>query len=147
MPDSPSHIPGGPHVDDATAALLARRYGAERDPARRRRGVIAAVVALVVLLVAYAVGAGLLSGRDEVVVQHVGQEILDPSTALVRFNVTARAGDTLTCTLTAVSEHFTQVGYVEIPVGPLTADTVAVEGLVTTVEPAASATVEGCSRD
>ncbi len=148
MPDSstPTHVPGGPHVDDATARLLAERYGTERDPARRRRGVVAAVAALAVVLGGYAVATALIAGNNDVRVEHVGYEIDDPTLALVRFNVTADEGDMLTCTLTAVSEHFSEVGFVELPVGPLDADTVSVEGRIPTVEQAASATVDGCRR-
>lgn len=148
VPDPhPAHIPGTPHVDEATTRLLADRYGTERDPARRRRGVIAAIAALVVLLIAYALATGLLSGRNDVHVEHVGYEVVDPTEAVVRFNLTANEGDSLTCTLTAVSEHFTEVGFVELPVGPLEHDTVFVEARIPTVEQAASATIDGCRRN
>lgn len=128
----------------ATDRLLAERYGTERDSARRRRGIAIAVATLVVLLLGY-IAMSVWAGSDDAIsVEHVGYEVADPATAVVRFNVTAPEGSMLVCTLTAVSENFTEVGYTEVPVGPLDQRTVAVEESVTTVQEAASATVEGC---
>lgn len=124
--------------------LLAERYGTERDPRRRRRGITLAVAAFVIALVAYVVFAVASAREVGVTVEHVGYEVSGPDLAHVTFNVSAPEGARLTCVLTAVSEQFTQVGFVEVPVGPVDEGRIAVTADVPTVEPAASATVEGC---
>lgn len=130
----------------AQEVLLARRYGAERDPRRRRRGVTAAIIALVAVLVVYVAIVFVSSREQPVAVEHVGYEVIDPTLAEVTFNVSAPDGVALVCTLEAVSETFTQVGFVEIPVGPVDGRE-SITGQVPTVEPAASATVVGCVPD
>lgn len=142
MPTTPP-APGPRPPADVDPAIMAARYG--RRPAHNRRGVIvAAVVAALVVLAALAWQASGGLNRTAVNTQDLGFTVNDGSSVTVRFNLLTEPGATVRCTLNALNDTFTEVGFKEVVIGPVRAARTAHEAEVTTTEPAVTGSVKSC---
>ena len=136
--------PQTPQPDGVDHAIMAARYGQPAsDQVRRRRRTIIGVIVGLVLVAAIIVQAVGLS-RPSVVTEYLGFTVESPTQTSVRFNVITEPGTTLRCTIVAVNESFTEVGWREVVVGPVTETTTSHEALVTTSEMATSGSVNTC---
>ncbi|MPV88119.1 DUF4307 domain-containing protein [Georgenia ruanii] len=121
---------------------MAARYG---RPAQGRRGVIvAAVVAALVVVAALAWQATTAMNRTSVHTEDLGFTVQDATHVTVRFNLVTDPGTTVRCTLTALNDTFTEVGFKEVVIGPVRAARTAHEADVTTTEPAVTGSVQSC---
>ncbi|MFH5824380.1 DUF4307 domain-containing protein [Georgenia sp. AZ-5] len=139
MPTSPA-APGSnrPGVDPA---IMAARYGG----ASGGRPVLALAVAAAVLLAVGALALQVVSlSRPGVNMENLGFTVHDPTRATVRFNVIAEPGSTVRCTLTALNEGFTEVGFREVVVGPVREEITSHQADVTTTELATTGSVTSC---
>ncbi|MHB1064896.1 MAG: DUF4307 domain-containing protein [Georgenia sp.] len=140
MPASPDVPPPG-GVDPA---IMAARYGQPPAPqTRRRRLVVTAVLATVLIAAAVLVQAVGLS-RPSVSSQDLGFTVDGPTRTTVRFNIITDPGTTVRCSLIALNESFTEVGFRVVVVGPVDARTTSHEAVVTTSEPATTGSVSSC---
>jgi len=121
----------------------AGRYGPEPTARSARRGRVGLVIAGV-LGVALLVWIGLnLAGRP-VSWKDVGFHVEGPRAIEVTFEVTKPKESTVTCTITALSESYGEVGVRKVDVGPAGTATRRVTVTVQTTELAVSGTVERC---
>jgi hypothetical protein len=125
-------------------AIMAARYGHRAAHPSRRAVIIAAVVAA--LLVVGAVVLQTMSSltRTSVTYEDLGFTVQDPGRVSVRFNLITDPGTTVRCTLTALNQTFTEVGFKEVVIGPVSAARTAHEADVTTTEPAVTGSVKSC---
>ncbi|GAA4288735.1 DUF4307 domain-containing protein [Georgenia daeguensis] len=122
-------------------AVMAARYGGAGSG---RRGLVAGgVVAALLVAGGLAVQASNL-WQPTVIAENVGFTVNDPSSTTVRFNLRVEAGTTVSCTVVALNESFTQVGFREVELGPFDQRTTPHEIDVTTTELATTGSVEGC---
>lgn len=121
----------------------AGRYGPE-PTARRRLLARAAVATLGAVTVAAAVWIGLGTGSDPVTWDDVGYSVRGPDRVDVTFRVTKDPGATATCTLTALSTAYAEVGVVTVTVGPAQGSTVEQTVPVATQELAVTGVVDRC---
>ncbi|WP_052436654.1 DUF4307 domain-containing protein [Georgenia sp. SUBG003] len=122
-------------------AVMAARYGGAR---RGRRGlVVLAVVAALLVVGGLAVQASNLT-RPAVVADNLGFTVEDAGTTTVRFNLRAQPGSTVTCTVIALNESFTEVGFREVEIGPLDEQVTSHQVHVATTEKATTGSVEQC---
>lgn len=139
-PEAPS---GGDAPSGVDAAVMAARYGRSGAGPARSQLVVAAVVAGVIL-VAVVVVQALSLGRPAVTSQDLGFTVESPTLTTVRFNLITDPGTTVRCTLTALNESFTEVGFREVVVGPVGGRTTSHEAAVTTSELATTGSVSSC---
>ncbi|WP_343048033.1 DUF4307 domain-containing protein [Cellulomonas humilata] len=121
----------------------AGRYGPEPTERSVRRG-RAGLVAAGVVGVALVVWIGLNLAGQPVSWKDVGFHVEDSRTIEVTFEVTKPKESTVTCTVTALSESYAQVGVRIVEVGPADSATRRVTATVQTTELAVSGTVEPC---
>lgn len=144
MSASPQHDAGPPVRGPVDDDVVAARYGRGPSAATRRRRLVAAVVAAALLLAA-AVALQAASLREpSVEVENLGFTVEDASSTTVRFSLLTAPGTTATCTLVALNESFTQVGFRQVTVGPVTAERTSHKAVVTTTELATTGSVESC---
>jgi hypothetical protein len=124
--------------------LPAGRYG-PAPSARRRVLARAGMAALGAVAVATAVWVGLGAGSAEVTWDDVGYAVRGPDEVDVTFRVTKDPEATVTCTLTALSASYAQVGVAEVTVGPASGGTVERTVPVATQELAVTGVVDGCT--
>jgi hypothetical protein len=103
---------------DSRTTRLDARYG--RTPGSRRRGRLfagAALGAVVVVVVAWVVWAGLSGSAASLETRDLGYETPDASTVDVRFQISVEPGSGVTCALQALDSEFAIVGWkiVELP--------------------------------
>ncbi|GAA4421964.1 hypothetical protein GCM10023169_15660 [Georgenia halophila] len=123
-------------------AIMAARYGRTRTG--RRGIVVAAVVA--VLLVGGGIGVQASNlGRPSVMTDSLGFTVQDATRTTVRFSVRTDPGTTVRCSVVALNETFTQVGFREVEIGPVAQQRTAHEVDVTTTELATTGGVEECT--
>lgn len=139
MPASPDLPPAG--VDPA---IMAARYGRAPEPHVRRRRLVLAGVLAAVLVVGGIVVQAIGLNRPSVSIQDLGFTVESPTSTTVRFNVVTDPGTTVRCTLIALNENFTEVGFREVVVGPVDAGTTSHEAVVTTSELATTGSVKSC---
>ncbi|WNB85036.1 DUF4307 domain-containing protein [Cellulomonas sp. ATA003] len=121
----------------------AGRYGPEVSP-RRRAATRVGMAALGAGAVALAVWIGLGAGNPEVSWEDVGYSVQGPERVDVTFRVTKDADATASCTLTALSQSYAQVGVVTATVGPASGRVVEQTVPVATQELAVTGVVDGC---
>ena len=142
MTTTPAPGRGDPAAVDPR--IMAARYGRRPAAQGSRRGVVvAAVAAALVAIAAIVVQAVSLSGTS-VRTEGVGFTVADPTRTTVRFNVITDEGATVRCTLTALNENFTEVGFREVVIGPVAAPVTPHEVDVTTTELATTGSVSTC---
>lgn len=127
---------------------LARdRYG-RRPPWSRRRALAAAGVALAVA-VAWLAWVAVRTGSPEISWQDVGFRVLSDGAAQVTFDVTFAArvapARTAVCTLQAQNVLHTEVGRLDVAVGPAADRRQRITRRLATSEQATSARVETCA--
>ena len=122
----------------------AGRYGPEPS-ARRRVLARAGMAALGAGALATAVWIGLGAGDDDVTWDDVGYAVRGPDLVDVTFRVTKDPGATVTCTITALSASYAQVGVADVTVGPADGGTVEQTVPVATQELAVTGVVDGCT--
>ena len=128
------------HPDGA----LGDRYG-RRDPAATRRRTIAAGLVFALLLLAWAVWAGLLRANADVRWQTGGFAAVDDGHATLEIAVTVDPGRTAVCTLRMLNAGLTEVGRLDVTVGPSTERTIRTVVTVPTFERAAGGNVRACA--
>jgi hypothetical protein len=121
--------------------VMAARYGAARPG--RRGLVVGGVVAALLVAGGLGIQASNLA-RPTVIADNLGFTVNDESSTTVRFNLRTDPGATVSCTLVALNESFTQVGFREVELGPFAERTTSHEVEVTTTELATTGSVEGC---
>ena len=128
-----------------TTTDLADRYGRRRPgrPGRRRAGLAAAAVLLVAALgwagwVAFGPG-------NAVRWQDLGLTVVDDGYATLAFDVTTDPGRVAVCTVRMFNSGMTEVGRIDVTVGPAAQRTFRVTASVPTFELAASGTVRACA--
>lgn len=121
----------------------AGRYGPEPS-ARRRLLARAATAVLGVLALVAAVWIGIANGSAEVTWDDVGYAVQGPERVDVTFRVTKDPGATVSCTVTALSASYAEVGVVTVTVGPADAGTVERTVPVATQELAVTGLVDAC---
>lgn len=119
------------------------RYGPAPDP-RRRGWARAGMATLGAGAVALAVWIGLGAGSPEVTWQDVGFSVQGPDRVDVTFQVTKDPGATASCTLTALSQSYAEVGVVTATVGPSERPVVRQTVPVATQELAVTGVVDRC---
>ncbi|MEZ0447956.1 DUF4307 domain-containing protein [Cellulomonas sp. ICMP 17802] len=121
----------------------AGRYGPEPTERSARRGRLGLVVAAVVG-VAVVIWIGLNMAGQPVSWKDVGFAVDGSRSIDVTFEVTKPKEATVTCTVTALSESYGEVGVRTVDVGPADTATRRVTATVQTTELAVSGTVERC---
>jgi hypothetical protein len=122
----------------------AGRYGPEPTARSARRGRLGLVLAGV-LGVALVVWVGLNLAGQPVSWKDVGFHVEGPRAIEVTFEVTKPKESTVTCTVSALSESYAQVGVRTVEVGPADSATRRVTATVQTTELAVTGTVEPCT--
>lgn len=133
-PDGPGSAAGRPP---------AGRYGPEPTDRSVRRGRIGIVVAAVVGL-AVVVWVALSVAGQPVSTKDVGFDVEGSRSVDVTFEVTKPKESTVTCTVAALSESYTEVGVRTVEVGPADVATRRVTVTVQTTELAVTGIVESC---
>lgn len=122
-------------------AVMAARYGGARSG---RRGLVAAgVVAALLVAGGLGVQASNLT-KPTVVAENLGFTVEGPGATTVRFNLRTEPGATVRCTLVALNESFTEVGYREVKIGPVDKQVTSHQVEVATTELATSGSVQQC---
>ncbi|MFZ2503627.1 MAG: DUF4307 domain-containing protein [Nocardioides sp.] len=116
---APAPLPSGA---DATADLLAERYGRSRT--RRPSPAVVIAVVLSAMFLGWLAWATLNHAQPDISSEFVGFEVTSEHEALARFDVRRRSADvTGSCVLRAYAEDHSLVGEVAIPIsGPLSGD-------------------------
>ncbi len=125
-------------VDDVAARYARPRGGRARWT--RRLLVVAGVLALV--LVSVSVASSVLD--HEVRWRDVGFEVVSPEQVQVRFEVYGRVGDEVRCQVRATDARYSDVGQVDVDLGPLEARAERVSVELRTLGEASSASVRTC---
>jgi hypothetical protein len=124
---------------------LADRYGGGR-PARRRRAITVAAVAVLALVgLGWVVYAGLAQGRADVQFNDVGFAIVDDASVQVTWDVGKDPKATAVCTLRALDRNKTAVGIASVTVGPTTAQVTRRTDTVRTSALAVTGMVRDCA--
>ena len=145
MTESPAARPlaGDDRPEQSTTRPPAGRYGPEPTARSARRGRIFLVVAAVVG-VAVVVWIGLGMAGKPVSYKDVGFKVNGSQSVDVTFEVTKPKESTVTCTLTALSESYAEVGVRTVEVGPADTATRRVTATVQTTELAVTGIVDSC---
>ena len=122
----------------------AGRYGPEPTARSARRGRIGIVVAAVVGI-AVVVWIGLAMAGQPVSYKDVGYHVDGSRSVDVTFEVTKPKESTVTCTVTALSESYAEVGVRTVEVGPADSATRRVTVPVQTTELAVTGIVDSCA--
>jgi hypothetical protein len=104
-----------------STADLEDRYGRARLSPRRRLGIlVAAVVALAALVVAWVIWSGLGDPAATVDYRDTGYQKVSDREISVRFEVTAEPGQVVECAAQALNDKFETVGWkvVQLPASP-----------------------------
>jgi hypothetical protein len=125
-------------------ALLEQRYGRRPSPAPRRRLWVIAV-AFVVIGVVWAGWIGLQQARTPVRWQEVRFTPVDAGHSELIFTVTADPGHRAICTVRIFNSGLTEVGGIDVPVGPSTLPSFSVTATVPTFELGSSGAVRSCA--
>jgi hypothetical protein len=120
---------------------MAARYGRARSG--RRGLVVLAVLAALLVAGGLAVQASNLT-RPTVVADNLGFTVEDAGTTTVRFNLRTEPGATVSCTVVALNESFTQVGFREVEIGPVRESITSHQVQVATTERATTGSVDQC---
>ncbi|MCK6210980.1 DUF4307 domain-containing protein [Georgenia sp. EYE_87] len=133
--------PAAPRPAGGDPAVMAARYGGVGSG--RRGLILAGVVTALLVAGGLAVQASNLT-RPTVMAENVGFTVNDASSTTVRFNLRTDPGTTVSCTLVALNESFTQVGFREVELGPFDEPATSHQVDVTTTELATTGSVDGC---
>ena len=125
------------------ARTPAGRYGPSPSP-RRRLLARAGMAALGLAAVATAVWIGIGAGSVPVTWDDVGYSVRGPEAVEVTFRVTKDPAATVSCTVTALSTSYAEVGVVDVTVGPAEQPTVERTVPVATQELAVTGVVDRC---
>jgi hypothetical protein len=124
---------------------LDARYG--RRPARdRRRLLAAALVAFVVLALAWAIWAGVSLTRSSISWRATAVDAADPGVVRVSFEVTQAAGRAAVCSVRATDAAGAVVGWVDVAVPASPTGTATATASVRTTRPGAGGDVVTCVR-
>ena len=118
------------------------RYGAPRKRLSRRVAVGLAVGAIALAVVAVAWIAFVT--RQPVSWQDAAFKVNGDTSTTVTFDVTMAAGKRAVCTVRALNSRFTEVGAVDVGVGPSSENTIRTRVRVPTSELAVTGTVKAC---
>lgn len=127
-----------------TQDAIAERYG--RTPADRRRRLgfgLAALGAVLAVVIAWVVWAGLLSPAATLETRDLGYTTHE-TTVDVRFEVTVDPGTPVSCALQALNEKFAIVGWKIVDLAPSEARTARYDIPVRVSEPAVTGLIYRC---
>jgi len=128
-----------------TVNELDARYGRTPERSRRARLIaIGATVVGVILVGAWAVWAGVFSPGAALEAQTVGSEPLGDDEILVRFQLSATPGATVSCVVEAQSEKHAIVGWKLVELPPSDEYTRFFEERLHTSEPAVVGLISDC---
>ncbi|WP_165962764.1 DUF4307 domain-containing protein [Occultella glacieicola] len=130
---------------DATAALLADRYGRRTAGGGRRLRARILIAALAVAGIAVLAWIAVDMFAPSVESRDVGFHVVDSESVRVTFDVTKPAERSAVCTLEALSTGYGQVGLLQVEIGPQVADTVRITAEVATSEEATTGLVRACT--
>jgi hypothetical protein len=119
------------------------RYGRAGSP-RRRRLLVAGLAVLVLAALAWFAWAA-LSGRQSATGTDVGFLVVDDGTVRVTFDVTKPQDATASCTIEALDTGFSVVGTVAVRVGPADQGVVRRTATVRTTNRATAGRVVSCT--
>jgi hypothetical protein len=125
--------------------LLQARYG--RSPARRRRTRLIAIVAgaaVLAVVIAWVVWAGLLGPSASLGSRDLGYSLVGEDAIEVRYEVTADAGAPVSCALQALNSTFAIVGWKVIAIPPSDQGTRQFRETLRTSEPAVTGLIYRC---
>jgi hypothetical protein len=133
-------------TDDADArARLDARYG-RRRPARGRKRVLVAVLALLVAAVTgWAVWAAFAVARSSLSWLDQGADAANPAAVRVSFAVTAAPGAHVVCTVRATDGGGVVVGWLDVPVTVPASGRTTATVVVPTSQPATGGGVAACA--
>ena len=135
MTEPAAQRPGG------DPAVMAARYGGSRSG--RRGLVVAGVVAALLVAGGLGIQASNLT-KPAVVAENLGFTVQDAGSTTVRFNLRAEPGSAVSCTVVALNESFTEVGFREVEIGPVDEEITSHQVEVATTELATTGSVEQC---
>jgi hypothetical protein len=124
--------------------LLEQRYGRRRTPVRGRRR-WAVVVGFVTIGVLWAGWVGVQEARTPVRWEETRFTPLDAGHAQLRFTVTTDPGHRAVCTVRIFNSGLTEVGRIDVPVGPAAQPSFSVTATVPTFELGNSGAVRSCA--
>jgi len=125
--------------------LIEERYG--RSPARRRRTRIFAGIAgaaVLVVVVAWVVWAGLFGPSASLGTRDLGYSLVGDDAVEVRYEVTADAGASVSCALQALNSTFAIVGWKVVAIPPSEQGTRQFRETLLTSEPAVTGLIYRC---
>lgn len=128
-----------------THDAIAERYG--RTPGSRRRTVgfgLAALGAVLAVVIAWVVWAGLLSPGASLQTRDLGYSTNADATVDIRFEVTTDPGTPVSCALQALNEQFAIVGWKIVELPPVEQRTRQYEVTVRVTEPAVTGLIYRC---
>lgn len=129
---------------DRHADRYADRYG-RREPGAGRRAGIAAAAVLVLLGVVWAGWIGVRQARTPVRWVESTVTTVDDGTAQLAFSVTTDPGNAVVCTVRMFNQGLTEVGRIDVTVGPSSGRTFRAVATVPTFERATSARIRACA--
>lgn len=132
-----------PQASARPPAVPPDRYG-RRHPAHGRPGALIGGGVVVVLMLTFAVWMGVREARKPVRFRNGTFAALDDGSARLEFAVTTDPGRTVVCTVRIFNSGLTEVGRLDVTVGPSTEPEIRGEAIVPTFEPASSGQIKDC---
>lgn len=132
-------------TEDATRIALAQRYG--RNPRNRRRDLIALVATLGVLaalVIGWAVWSGVGGVHSQVQTADQGSQVVGDRVLQVRWTLTAPIDRSAACTVKAVADDLTVVGWQVVHIPPAAQTTRTFTVRVRLARPATSGLIDTC---
>ena len=124
---------------------LDERYG--RRPARNRRPLLLGTLGVfVAAAVVWAIWSIAILTTSTLSWREVGVDASDPAAVRVTFEVSRSGGRPVLCSVRATDAAGVVVGWVDVPVGPSSAETIGTQARIRTVRPAAGGGVVTCVR-
>ncbi|WP_336924135.1 DUF4307 domain-containing protein [Aquipuribacter sp. SD81] len=126
---------------------VAARYAGPAGPRRGRLRTLAVVLGLlVVAAVVASLVASLLRNAADVTWRDVSFEVVDARTVRTTFEVYAEPGDRVRCQVRAADARYTDVGQVDVDLGPLQGRATSATATIRTTHEAVSSSVRTCVR-
>lgn len=119
------------------------RYG-QAPSAGRRRLIVAGIVALGVVAIAFAAWVGWSTGSVDVHYRDVGFQVHGPDETDITFEVTMTPGTSATCIVQALDETYAQVGVKTVEITASGKNTQTVTASIATQHEATTAIVMSC---
>lgn len=115
------------------------------DPTRARRGTMIGAVVMVLAMLGFAVWMGVREARKPAHWRSGAVTAVDDGSARLEFTVTTTPGRRIVCTVQMFNPGLTEVGRMDVTVGPSTEPKIVTVATVPTFELASSGTVQACA--